>query len=426
MRSKMLVALLGSTAILAVSATLAQAADPKFDGVSLNLASQNDQFSTALVALAPDFEKETGIKVNVDIMNYGELLTRSTADFVGNSKGLDIVTMDIVWSGQYAELGHTVDLTPLIERDRAELDLDDIYPVAMQSLGGVGDLQVAYPFAGYANVLAYRTDLYADNGIEPPATVEDLVAAARALTVPDQNQFGWVANGQKGPAVAQDWMNYNSQLGGSVLDADGGPALNSASNIENLIVYKQLFSESAPPAAVNYDWGGREESFRQGLVANMQTWSVGAASYDNPEQSKIVGNVAIALAPTAEGVAQTYGFGGWGLAINADIDELQQEAAWEFIKWVTSPAIEKRAIMMGSGGLIRKSTTSDPEVVAKYPFMAVIDTSFTNGNGEYRPRIPQYPELQDLIGTAVNAVLTTDADPKEAMDRAQAAAEKLF
>lgn len=425
MRSKMLGMLLGSTAILAGSATLSLAAD-HLKGVSLNLASQNDQFSTALVALAPDFEKETGIKVNVDIMNYGELLTRSTADFVGNSKGLDIVTMDIVWSGQYAELGHTVDLTSLIERDSAELDLDDIYPVAMQSLGGVGDLQVAYPFAGYANVLAYRTDLYAENGLEPPTTVGELVAAAKALTVPDQNQFGWVANGQKGPAVAQDWMNYNSQLGGSILDADGGPALNSPSNIENLIVYKQLFDEAAPPAAVNYDWGGREESFRQGLVANMQTWSVGAASYDNPEQSKVVGNVAIALAPTAEGVAQTYGFGGWGLAINADIDERQQEAAWLFIKWVTSPEIEKRAILMGSGGFIRKSTASDPEIVAKYPFMPVIDTSFTNGNGEYRPRIPQYPEIQDLIGTAVNAVLTTDADPKEALDRAQAAAENLF
>ncbi len=426
MRSKMLVALLGSTAILAVSATLAQAADPKFDGVSLNLASMNDPFATTLVALAPDFEEETGIEVNVDVMSYGEILTKVTADFIGNTTGFDLVTMDNVWSGQYAEIGHTIDLTSLIERDRAELDVDDIYPVAMQSLGHVGDQQIAFPFAGYANVLAYRTDLYAEGGIAPPTTMEELIAAATSLVNADQNQFGWVANGQKGPAVAQDWMNYNSQFGGTLLDADGKPALNTPSNVDSLIAYKQLFDEAAPPAAVNYDWGAREESFRQGLVANMQTWSVGAASYDNPEQSKVVGNVAITLAPTAEGVEQTYGFGGWGLAINADIDELQQEAAWLFIKWITSPEIEKRATLMGSGGFVRKSTVSDPDVVAKFPFMPVIHTSFVNGNGEFRPRVPQYPELQDLIGTAINAVLTAGANPQEALDRAQSSAEKLF
>ena len=45
----------------------------------------------------------------------------------------------------------------------------------------------------------------------------------------------------------------------------------------------------APPGAADYDWGGREESFKQGLVANMQTWSIGAASYDDPSASKIAG-----------------------------------------------------------------------------------------------------------------------------------------
>ena len=41
---------------------------------------------------------------------------------------------------------------------------------------------------------------------------------------------------------------------------------------------------------------------------------------------------------------------------------------------------------------------------------------FKNGDGEYRPRIPQYPQIQDLLGTAVNAVLVGHADPKKALD----------
>ncbi|MGO8658223.1 sugar ABC transporter substrate-binding protein, partial [Rhizobium ruizarguesonis] len=52
--------------------------------------------------------------------------------------------------------------------------------------------------------------------------------------------------------------------------------------------------------------------------------------------------------------------------------------------------------------------------------------TFEHGDGEYRPRIPQYPEIQDLLGTAVNDVLVGNADPKKALDAAQEAAAKLF
>ena len=67
-----------------------------------------------------------------------------------------------------------------------------------------------------------------------------------------------------------------------------------------------------------------------------------------------------------------------------------------------------------------------PISVAKFPFLPVIDEVFVNGDGEYRPRIPQYPQIQDLLGTAVNAVLIGNADPKKALDGAQAEAIKLF
>jgi multiple sugar transport system substrate-binding protein len=412
--------------MLVASAGGAVAQGQRFEGVSLNLASQNDQFAGVLVKLVPRAKEDLGLDVRVDILSYPELLTKITADFVGNTQGYDLVTMDIVWAGQFAEAGHSVDLKPLIERDRAELDLSDSYPVLFHALGQYEGRQVAYPFAGYANVLAYRTDLYEAAGLQPPVTMDELVAAARKLTDKGKDQYGFVANGQKGPAVAQDWMQYNAQLGGSILGRDGKPDLNSATNVESLRVYKGLFDEAAPPGAVEFDWGGREESFRQGLVANMQTWSVGAAGYSDPAQSKVVGRNGIVLAPVKQGMEPTYGVGGWGLAINADIEQKQQDAAWAYIKWVTSPKVQKEFNLAGASSYIRKSTLSDPELVAKYPYLPVIAESFENGNGEYRPRIPQYPEIQDILGDAVNAVLAGGKDPKAALDEAQAKAEALF
>ncbi len=414
------------TLALALAAVPASAQDRPFAGVQLNLASQNDQFSGPLARLAPRFEQETGIKVNVDVLSYPELLSKITADFVGDTKGYDVVTMDIVWAGQFAEAGHSVVLDDWIARDKAQIGTDDIYPVLMSALGNYGGRQVAFPFAGYANVLAYRHDLYEAAGLQPPKTMGDLVEAARKLTRRDANQYGWVANGQKGPAVAQDWMQYNKQLGGSILGMDGKPSLNSDANVQSLRLYKELFDQAAPPGAVEFDWGGREESFRQGLVANMQTWSVGASGYDDPAQSKVVGRNTVAVAPVAQGMKPTYGVGGWALAINADVDDRQKAAAWEYIKWVTSPAIQKEMALQGGGGFLRRSTLADPELNARFRFLPVLAESFEHGDGNFRPRIPQYPEIQDLLGTAVNAVLTGTADAKAALDEAQAKAAALF
>ena len=405
---------------------LATAVAKPLDGVTLSVASQNDQFAAVMAELAPKFTEATGATVKVDILDYGSLLTKTTADFVAHSAGYDIVTMDIVWAGQFAANGYSVELSDLIKRDAKEIDADDIYPVLMSALGNYKGKQVAYPFAGYANVLAYRKDLFEAAGLKPPATMEELVADAYKLTDAAKKTYGFVANGQKGPAVAQDWMQYNAELGGSILTPEGKPALNSAANIKSLTVYRDLFQKAAPPGAADYDWGGREESFRQGLSATMQTWSVGAPGYYDPKISKIVDKVAITYAPRGEGLPKIYGIGGWGLAINADDSAKQKEAAWTFIKWITSPKVHKELNLMGAGSFLRKSEMTDADLTAKFPFLPIIAESFAHGDGDYRPRIPEYPKIQDILGTAVNSVLVGDSDPKAALDAAQAEAEKLF
>ncbi len=412
--------------LIALMSTTAFAQDKPLAGVTLTLASQNDQFGAVLAKMAPMFKEATGADLKVEIMDYGTLLTKTTADFIGDTKGYDLVTMDIVWAGAYAENGYSVDLTDWVARDAAELELDDIYPVLLSSLGQYEGKYVAFPFAAYANVLAYRKDLFEAAGLALPATTEELVEAAKKLTDPSKNQYGFVANGQKGAAVAQDWMQYNTQLGGSILGEDGKPALNSAENVNSLAVYKQLFVETAPPGVIEYDWGGREESFRQGIAAMMQTWSVGAPGYSDPAISNVVGKVGIALSPVAAGLEPEYGVGGWGMAINADIDDKQKEAAWTFIKWLVSKPIHKEFNLQGAGSFMRISQMTDPDLTAKFDFLPVVAKVYENGNGEYRPRIPQYPEIQDILGSAVNSVLAGAAEPQAALDEAQAEAIKLF
>jgi len=425
--SRAAILLTTSAAFLAWGLAGANAASKlPYAGVTLTLASQNDQFGAVLAKLAPEFKKATGADLKVEIMDYGSLQTKTTADFVGHTDAYDLITMDIVWAGSFYDNKYSMDLTDWVKRDAKELDLDNYYPVLLKSLGQWKDHYVAFPFAAYANVLAYRKDLFKAAGLELPTTMEDFVADAEKLTDPSKKQYGFVANGQLGAASAQDWMQYNSQLGGSILGPDGKPALNSDANIHSLEVYKELFDKAAPPGAIQYDWGGREESFRQGLSAMMLTWSVGAPAYNDPSQSKIAPNAGITIAPVAKGLTPTYGVGGWGMAINNDSPEKKKEAAWAFIKWLDSKPIHKEFNLMGAGSFMLKSEMTDPELTAKFDFLPVIAKVYENGDGDFRPRIPEYPDIQDLVGKAVNSVLAGTTTSKAALDQAQADALKLF
>lgn len=405
-------------AVQVPAAEEAPAGEKPFAGTELVLASMTDQYVTAFRYLIPRFEEETGIKITMDELGYVDLYQKLTADFVGHTGNYDLMTVDIVWSGEYAANGYTLPLDEFMERDKDDLALDDIMPVAW-TLGEWEGKHWAYPLAGYANVLNYRKDVLAEAGIEPPKTQEELLAAAQALTRPEDEFYGIALLGAKGPAVAQDYMAWVQQHGGSILDENGEPAINTPENVEILEFFGSLF-EYAPPGATDYWWDQRETAFRSGNVAMMEGWSIARAGYENPEISTIVGKVDVAVAPVAEGMEPKYGFGGWGIGINADSENA--EAAWEFIKWLSSPEIQKEWIRH-DGAPIRRSTLEDPELNAEYPWFPVLLESFEKGDGDYRPRIPQYSIIQDALGTAVNGFLVGELSAQEALDQAQAQVE---
>lgn len=394
--------------------TEAEPAAKPFEGVELTLASMTDQYVTAFRYLIPIFEEETGISITMDELGYVDLYQKLTADFVGKTAQYDLMTVDIVWSGEYAKNKYTLPLDDFMERDKDQLALDDILPVSW-SLGEWEGKHWAYPMAGYANVLNYRKDILEAKGINPPQTQEELLEAAKKLT--EGEMYGIALLGAKGSAVAQDYMAFVQQHGGSILDESGKVAVNTPENVEVLEFFGELF-KYAPPGSTDYWWDQRETAFRNGNVAMMEGWSIARAGYENPEISKIVGKVDITKAPVKAGMEPKYGFGGWGIGINAASDPQKQEAAWEFIKWLASEEVQKEWVRH-DGAPIRRSTLSDPELVQEFPWFPIMLESFENGDGDYRPRIPEYSIIQDALGTYVNAYLVGQETAESALRKAQ-------
>ena len=380
-----------------------------------------DQYVGAFRYLLPRFAAKTGIVINLDELGYTDLYQKLNSDFVAHTAQYDLMTTDIVWSGQFAANKNTLDLTDLIAKEKASIKPEDI-PAVMWTQGEYLGKQYSFPLGGYANVLNYRKDLFDAKGIKPPTTQEEMFDDAKALTDSAKGIYGIALLGA-GSAGAQDFMVFVQQHGGTILDKDGKPKVNTPENAKTLEFFASLF-KYAPPGNADYWWDQRETAFRSGKVAMMEGWSIARADYEDPSLSSVVGKVDITKAPTSKGVAVTYGFGGWGIAINADSDKRKQEAAWEFIKWLSSPEVQKEWVLH-RGPPLRLSTMQDPDVVKVMPWMPLLQDSFVKGDGNYRPRIPQYSIIEDALGTYVNAFLVgKETSAQAALDKAQAQIEK--
>ncbi|ADK80750.1 ABC transporter substrate-binding protein [Sediminispirochaeta smaragdinae] len=399
-----------------------------YAGVELHFAVAAEQFADYMKVLAQEFEKNTGAKIEVDILGYTELYQRITQDFTTDTKQYDLLTVDIMWSGEFAKNGWTEDLTPMIDRDKAEIDYDDIMPVTW-TLGSWDGQQVAFPMAGYANSLIYRKDLFNDPeekaafkakyGYElaPPTTIKQLGDAAEFFTRPDENLYGLVANGARGSAVAQDWMEYMRSFGASIFDGDGNVVVDSPASLASLKFFVDIFDKWAPPGAIGYWWDDRETSYRTGQAVMQSSWSIARAGYEDPEISLVVGKTDMTPAPRVEGGDVEYGFGGWGVGINADISDAKKAASWDFIKFITGKKAQKEWLL-NDGAPIRRSTLTDPDLKKQMPWLDKIYTVFENGNGDYRPRDPNSNEIQSILALRINQAITHELTPEQALSEA--------
>ena len=407
-----------------------------YEGAVLHFAVMADQFAGYTKVMSQEFKDLTGADVKIDILGYVELMQKITQDFATGSAQYDLATMDIVWTGQFEQEGWTRDLTSWIARDKAEIDYDDIVPV-LWVMGSWNGRQIGYPLSGYANSLIYRKDLFEDAGekaafkgkygyeLAVPETMDQLGDIAEFFSRPDENMYGLVSNGARGPAVAQDWMEYMRGFGGQVINSKGEVTVNSKQCVESLEFFVKMFDNWSPAGAIGYWWDDRETSYRTGQSVMQASWSIARAGYEDEAISLVAGKTGMAVTPRAAGQAAGYGVGGWGVSINADSSDKNAEIAWEFIKYMTSKDVQKDW-MRNDGAPIRYSTLKDSELNKEMPWLSNILTVFEEGDGDYRPRVPEYSQIQDILGLRINQAITHELGVKEALDLAAGEIKALY
>src|SRR4029453_3920245 len=111
-------------------------------------------------ALLPEFEKATGITVNLEVVNYAEMHTKLVPQLVAKQGGYSAIVVDFYWVGEFTKAGW---LQPLDERIKADkLDTPVSFDSLMNLVGKVNAVTYMLPFYNYAMGLTYRKDLLGD------------------------------------------------------------------------------------------------------------------------------------------------------------------------------------------------------------------------------------------------------------------------
>ncbi|MCB0213693.1 MAG: extracellular solute-binding protein [Anaerolineae bacterium] len=439
-----------------------QAAKP-YQGTVIRGISENTPASTYIRdVLVPDFEEETGITVEMEVTPYDNMYTLTIQDLRQGSGIYDFIYVEQDFFYSYLDKGFLVDLSEAME-EYPQLNLPDFDPVDFTSFinefrdPNTQDLY-GVPIEAFPKMYLYRKDLFEDPDIQAAFAAKYNYPLAPAITV-DQyrdnaeffTRYGqehhlelWgttvqAALGHSGSfyeffeTIAPPFGIYNwgINLDNYKATVANGGQLDSPQAKKALAFWVDLL-QYAPPESIHSAWNEVAETFAAGRAA--QGWVYGentAWIATDASRSKVVGNVGVALPPTAPGVIEDvligqgyigyYDGGAFGIAHASK----NKEATWLWLQYLGQPDIQPEWAA-NSSRVVHLSTFDDALVRSQdkklnryYTLMKEQGQLFAGA-----PPFPFHIEIRDLIAPYIHRAITGDLTPEQALDMAAVAVDE--
>ncbi len=364
--------------------------------------------------VAEAYTAETGNPVEIDeIARDGYDAALKTA-LVGGGADWDVVYASADWLPGFVAAGGLAPIDEYIAGMPADfLNVEDLEP-GISNLTFDGQVY-GFPSEGDTAWLFYRTDLLEEAGIDPPQTMDEMLAAAQALNSPP-DRFGMVI-GSRTDEAWWDFMHYFWAFGGQLFDPETYEVtVNDEKGVAALTFYSDLLQTHGvvSPDVTTYGFNEILTALAQDKAAMGVEWMAATQALTDCEQSPLVcDKLAYQLIPPA--VAGEYGFGGssWGWVVPATAS--QKEAGYKFIEWlVGGPGAKLWAL---NGGIpSNKAALSDPEVVAAVPQFELLAEAMP-----YRhitPLLTTSDQIVLAMQEAAAAAVAGAKSPQEALDEA--------
>ena len=375
----------------------------------------------ALDGIVADFNNsQDKYTVNAEFQGtYEESLTKLRS--VGGTKDAPAITQVFEVGTKYMiESGYIEPMQTFIDKDN--YDLSQLEENILNYYKVDGELY-SMPFNSSTPVMIYNKDAFKEAGLDPenpPQTFNEVKAAAEKLTKKDE-RFGF-------SMLTYGWFfeQLVATQGGLYVDNDNGRSDDATKAVfngeEGLRVFKFLDDMNKAGTFGNYgtNWDDIRAAFQTGKVAMYMDSSAGVAGAIN-NSSFDVGVAYIPYSDEAE--RQGVAIGGASLWMSKGIAEEQQEAAWEFMKFLASPESQAKW-HVGTGYFAINPAAYEEEIVKKewekYPQFKVTVDQLQDTKPSFATQgalISVFPESRQQVVTALENMYQ-GTSPQEALDQA--------
>lgn len=399
------------------------AAGRVLEGETIRILLVGDPFASAFGDARAILEDASGSLLHLEVVGYNEVRERTLQAARDRASPYDLISIDVVWMGEYGHKGILHPLDALLDTLPQE-DVADFLPAALKSCMYQGKT-LGLPIQPHPEILWYRRDLFEQAGLEVPRTTEDLLRAAQALHNPDADLYGICWNALSGQPLGQTMAHLYAAFGQRLLDENGRPTLNTPKGIE-AARYALALVEVSPPDIFTMAWDERVGRYAEGRAAMTYGWAARAYIPEQSPISVVKGLTGYAPAPHAPDAEPAVPLGVWALGIPANLPPERLATAKRALLWLT--ARDQLAVLArhGNGGMPRLSLLRDPDLAALYPAFPAVDAMAEQLDDTIRPAVPEWASLADILGTVYHEMIRGERSPESAAAEAQRQAEELF
>jgi multiple sugar transport system substrate-binding protein len=357
---------------LATPAAFAQ--KKPFDGVTLSiLANSHEPMLKAVEWSIPVAKEKLGITIQMDQEAYGTEFNKATSAFASGAGQYDLIVAAHQWTGGWTEAGYLQPLDDFIKNDKS-FD-PTIYNAKAYSINSTVDgKQVGLPFNMEGRLMFYRKDIFAAEKLKVPTTekewLDTVVYFSKNLSRLRQTYgddfYGacYMYGAEQGPAYP--FSTYWGKFDWKAHKTDNGFWDDKYQNImdENLLAQSFKFWQDVkqymPPGVETFNLPEAYQFYVDGKTAMTEVWPLTLyGMLLDPKNQDIrkktgVANIAYGL-PFS---------GGWAICMTSTAKN--KEAAWAYLKMMTTAQADFQFFRDYGKGPSVKATYTNPALSAKY------------------------------------------------------------
>jgi multiple sugar transport system substrate-binding protein len=316
----------------------------------------------------------------------------------------DIFYSDVIWTAEFASQNWLYDMTPYTESRK-----DEFIPATFDTVNYDGKTW-GVPKQSDAAFIYYDTSAVDT----PPATWQEVYDLAA-------KDKGIVYQGAAYEGLTCDFLEIAYAAGGSVLSEDGKKAeFDNPANLKALqFMVDGIKDGAAPKAVTTYMEEQARRSFEAGRATFMRNWPYAyAIGKDNKNAPKF----DVMPFPEFEGGGKAGILGGHNIVISAY--SKNPGGALALTDYLTSPDSIKRDATDFSLAPVLTSVYDDPDVQKALPFASELKQAIAQAKS--RPVSPVYTQISQAIYKNVNAALSGQTSPEDALKTGQSEMEKAL